>query len=170
VPALPLLPTTVVGGYAIPSWLWEHLVELYNRCFEGVQVERRFYHVCFGTLEGFSISERSYRPLFPALLDARADQFVLELANRELSEVELWSELQIPSELGAGVIDTKSFYVERPEVVARRIRRVLEHVPAERLWLNPDCGLARMPRHLARRKLHALVDGTRLVRAEMEKR
>lgn len=143
------------------------LVDLYNRCVEGVKVERLFYHICFGTLEGFSFSERSYRLLFPVILGVRADQLVFEFANRELAEIGLWREFDCPKELGAGVVDTKSFYIEKPEVVARRIRTILEHVPAERLWVNPDCGLARMPRYLALAKLRAMVAGTRMVREEL---
>jgi len=145
----------------------KQLVELYNRCFEGVRVERRFWHVCFGTLEGFAYGERSYRPLFPALHDAVADQLVLEFANRQMAEAGLWRELDCRKELGAGVLDLKNFYVEKPEDVAGRIRRLLEAVPSERLWINPDCGLARLPRHLAVAKLRAMVAGTRLVRAEL---
>ena len=143
------------------------LVDLYNRCVEGVKVDRLYYHICFGTLEGFSFSERSYRSIFPAILGVKADQLVFEFANRELAEIGLWREFGCPKELGAGVIDTKSFYIEKPEVVAGRIRKILEHVPAERLWVNPDCGLARMPRYLAVAKLRAMVAGTRMVREEL---
>ena len=145
----------------------KHLVELYDRCFEGVTVERRFWHICFGTLEGFGFGERTYRPLFPAIASASADQLVFEFANREMAETELWREFDCPKELGAGVLDLKNFYVENPDLVARRIRRLLESVPAERLWINPDCGLARLPRHLAFAKLQALVAGTRQIRAEL---
>jgi 5-methyltetrahydropteroyltriglutamate--homocysteine methyltransferase len=147
----------------------KHLVELYDRCFEGVTVERRFWHICFGTLEGFGFGERTYRPLFPAISSVSADQLVFEFANREMAETELWRELDCPKELGAGVLDLKNFYVESPELVARRIRRLLESVPAERLWINPDCGLARLPRHLAFAKLQALVTGTRQIRAELRR-
>lgn len=145
----------------------KRLVELYDRCFDGVAVTRRFWHICFGTLDGFGYGERSYRPLFPAISSASADQLVFEFANREMAESDLWREFDCPKELGAGVLDLKNFYVESPELVARRIRRLLESVPAERLWINPDCGLARLPRHLAFAKLQALVAGTKLVRAEI---
>jgi len=145
----------------------KRLVELYDRCFEGVAVTRRFWHICFGTLEGFGFGERTYRPLFPMISSASADQLVFEFANREMAETELWREFDCPKELGAGVLDLKNFYVESPELVARRIRRMLESVPAERLWINPDCGLARLPRHLAFAKLQALVIGTRQVRQEL---
>ena len=92
---------------------------------------------------------------------------MFEFANREMAETALWREFDCPKELGAGVLDLKNFYVETPELVARRIRRVLESVPAARVWINPDCGLARLPRHLAFAKLKALVAGTRQVRDEL---
>jgi 5-methyltetrahydropteroyltriglutamate--homocysteine methyltransferase len=154
----------VYQGFIMES---KRLVELYDRCFDGVVVERRFWHICFGTLEGFGFGERSYRPLFPAICGSSADQLVFEFANREMAETELWREFDCPKELGAGVLDLKNFYVESAELVARRIRRVLESVPAERLWINPDCGLARLPRHLAFAKLQALVAGAQQVRAEL---
>jgi len=145
----------------------KRLVELYDRCFEGVGVDRRFWHICFGTLEGFGFGERTYRPLFPTIASAAADQLVFEFANREMAECDLWREFDCGTELGAGVLDLKNFYVESPELVARRIRRMLESVPAEKLWINPDCGLARLPRHLAFAKLQALVTGTQIVRQEL---
>jgi 5-methyltetrahydropteroyltriglutamate--homocysteine methyltransferase len=150
------------------SFLMEpkQLIELYDRCFDGVAVERRFWHICFGTLEGFGYGERTYRPLFPAICGVSADQLVFEFANRELAETTLWREFDCPKELGAGVIDLKNFYVESPELVARRIGRLLESVKAEKLWVNPDCGLARLPRHPAFAKLQALVAGAQKVRAE----
>ena len=145
----------------------KRLVELYDRCFDGVAVDRRFWHICFGTLEGFGFGERTYRPLFPTMTGVSADQLVLEYANREMAESGLWREFDCPKELGAGVLDLKNFYVETPDLVARRIRRMLESVPADRLWINPDCGLARLPRHLAFAKLQALVTGTQRVRQEL---
>jgi 5-methyltetrahydropteroyltriglutamate--homocysteine methyltransferase len=51
--------------------------------------------------------------------------------------------------------------------VAGRIRRALAHVPAERLWVVPDCGFWETPRAAAVAKLRAMVAGTRLVRQEL---
>ena len=66
--------------------------------------------------------QRTYAPYFPGVLDARTDQFVLEFASRELSEIDLWPQWAADRELGAGLIDVKSFYPETPQDVARRIR------------------------------------------------
>jgi 5-methyltetrahydropteroyltriglutamate--homocysteine methyltransferase len=57
--------------------------------------------------------------------------------------------------------------VETPEQVADRVRRVLDVVPAERVYLTTDCGLRNLPRIVAKMKLKALADGAALVREEL---
>jgi 5-methyltetrahydropteroyltriglutamate--homocysteine methyltransferase len=112
--------------------------------------------------------KRTYRPLFPGILAVKAEQFALEFSNREMSEVELWSEYGGDRELAAGVIDVKSMYLETPEDVAERIRIVLKHVKPEKLYLTCDCGFSASSRGLARAKLQALVAGAEIVRKELQ--
>jgi 5-methyltetrahydropteroyltriglutamate--homocysteine methyltransferase len=57
--------------------------------------------------------------------------------------------------------------VETPETVAKRIRRALPHVPAERIVVAPDCGLKYLPREVAFGKMCAMVEGTKIVRREL---
>lgn len=144
----------------------EEMARLFNLATEGVRAKLA-YHVCFGNRHGRARFRRSYAPYFPGLLRARADQFVLEFASRELSELELWKEYADGRELGAGVVDVKSFAVETPGEVAERIHRVLRVCPAEKLTVNPDCGFGWSPRALANQKLHALVQGAALVRRDL---
>ena len=47
------------------------------------------------------------------------------------------------------------------------IRQCLEHAPADRLVLTPDCGLSQTARWAARQKLANMVAGVRLVREEL---
>ncbi len=56
---------------------------------------------------------------------------------------------------------------ETAEDVADRVRHGLEVVPAERLVINPDCGLRHVPVAIARAELQAMVDGAAIVRAEL---
>jgi len=65
------------------------------------------------------------------------------------------------------VIDVKTPEVEPAELVASRIRRALEYVPADRLMINPDCGLRHLAPEIAIAKLHAMVAGVAMVRAEL---
>jgi len=141
-------------------------VKMFNACVEGVRTKIG-YHVCFGNLLSRPRGKRSYRWLFPKLLDCKCQQFVFEYANREMAEIEMWKEVGVDREVACGVIDVKSFYVETPEDVAERLRRCLQFIPLEKLSAIPDCGFFPVPRWLAAEKLKRLVAGTKLVRREV---
>jgi 5-methyltetrahydropteroyltriglutamate--homocysteine methyltransferase len=143
------------------------MVEALNAAVEGVRA-RLALHVCFGNAHNNSFATpRRYRPLYPKILDARVDQFVFEYANREMAEIELWSEFPSDKEVAVGVIDVKAFRVETAEEVADRVRLALKHIRPERLWLVPDCGLWETPRWVGVAKLRSMVEAARVVRREV---
>lgn len=144
----------------------DEAVKLFNKTVEGVNVKIAL-HICFGNNQGRPAMKRTYKPLFPGILDAKADQFALEYANREMAELELWSQYGGDRELAAGVVDVKSMYLETPEDIAERVRTVLQHVAPEKLYLTCDCGFSASSRGLARAKLQALVNGAKIVRREV---
>jgi 5-methyltetrahydropteroyltriglutamate--homocysteine methyltransferase len=120
-------------------------------------------HLCFGNYMGRPLARRTYRPVLDQLQGFRVAELVLEFANRELAELDLLEDLTDRFDIAAGIIDVKNSYVETPDDVAERIDRVLEHVPAERLSLVPDCGFSQTARPVAKAKLRALVAGRDLV-------
>ena len=128
-------------------------------------------HLCFGNFLGRPLAPRTYRPILRAMQGFAVDELVLEFANREMSEVELLSELTSAGrDVAIGVIDVKNSYVETADDVARRAELVLDAgVPSDRLTLVPDCGFSQTARHLAVAKLHALVDGRDLVRGHVSR-
>jgi 5-methyltetrahydropteroyltriglutamate--homocysteine methyltransferase len=144
----------------------EEMARLFNLATDGVKATLGF-HICFGNRFGRSRFDRSYAPYFPGLLKARADEFVLEFASREMAELDLWKKYGDGRGLGAGVVDVKGFYTDTPQDVAARIRRVLEVCPAERLTVNPDCGFGWSPRYMCNQKLGALAAGAGIVRTEL---
>lgn len=124
-------------------------------------------HICYGNRYGKPSWEGSYRYLFPTILDAKVHQLTLEFARRGGDDLDLFRQFAPPFELGLGAIDVKDFTVESADLVASRIRQALEFVPADRLYVNPDCGLRHLPRELAFQKLRAMVAGAHIVRAEL---
>src|SRR5881628_2428491 len=138
-----------------------------NRAMEGV-TSKLAVHVCFGNLYGRPFNAvRDYRNEIGTVSDIHAAQIVLEFANRGMEDLAQLKEWPRDKELGAGVIDVKAFRSETGADVAERIRNLLRYVPADRLWLNPDCGFWETPRWVCQRKLRALVDGARSVRKEL---
>jgi 5-methyltetrahydropteroyltriglutamate--homocysteine methyltransferase len=124
-------------------------------------------HVCYGNRYARPSWEGHYDFLFPAVKAARVDQIVLEFARKGLDDLRLIGQYDWDKWLGFGVIDVKTPAVEPPELVAGRIRRALEYVPADRLMINPDCGLRHLAPEVARQKLRAMVAGVAAVRAEL---
>src|SRR5262249_16024550 len=144
----------------------EEMARLFNMATEGVKAKLGF-HVCFGNRFGRSRFDRSYRPYFPGLLKARANQFVLEFAGRELSEVDLWKEYGGGSELGRGGSDVKRCLPDGGEDGARRSERVVSVCRAEKLTVNPDCGFGWSPRYMCNQKIAALGAGAALARQRL---
>jgi len=144
----------------------ELAVEAVNIVTEDVNVSWAL-HVCYGNRYARPTWEGHYDFLFPAVKAARVDQVVLEFARKGLDDLRLIRQNGWDKWLGLGVIDVKNPEVEAAELVASRIRRALEYVPADRLMINPDCGLRHLAPEVTRQKLRAMVAGVALVRAEL---
>ncbi len=154
-------------SYAVHPDAPAAFVDLFNRTVDGVDA-RIGLHLCFGNFVGRPVAHRTYKPLFPFILDARADEIAMEFANRELAEIELTARVaEAGKTVAAGLVDVKNYFIEGPELVAERIRSVLDHVAPERLVVTPDCGLSQTARWAARAKLVNMVRGAEIVRKEL---
>lgn len=152
---------TLPGGY--PEW-----VDLFNACVDGITDATIEVHLCFGNFRGRpATADRRYAPLAPYFKDLHADVINMEFANRGMNEADLWPRYGGDAILCAGVIDVKGRSLEPVDVVADRIRALLKQVPANRLWLAPDCGFSQTVRWLAVQKLATLAKAARIVRQEV---
>lgn len=143
-------------------------VNLFNRTVEPVVGRTRLCtHLCFGNYKGRAVGPRQLAPMFPAFLDFHCDEMHVEMASREFAELEIIREIARRHDTAVGIVDVKSYYLETPEDIARRVRRCLEWAPADRLVFAPDCGLSQTARWAARQKLVNLVAGVRRVRREL---
>ena len=155
----------VAVHYLTDPWL----VEATNRALEGLDDMLKFWHVCYGSVDGQpDVPENRIPDVIAYFADCNFDVLSHELSNRDYSEVASFKSFPEDRVLCAGVIDDHNIVVETPEKVADGIRRVLEVVPADRLMVAPDCGLALFPRSVAQKKIRALGEGVRLVRDELK--
>ena len=95
------------------------------------------------------------------------DQFVLDFANRDMVDIAALETLPEDKEVAIGVLDIRTSMIESPEQIAERIRKVIEVVPPERVYLTTDCGMKPLARMVAKLKLKALVEGAQIVRDEI---
>jgi 5-methyltetrahydropteroyltriglutamate--homocysteine methyltransferase len=138
-------------------------VEAINIVTHGVDVTWGL-HVCYGNRYARPSWEGHYDFLFPAVLDAKVDQLILEFGRKGYEDLPVIQRLGWDRALGLGVVDVKSKRIESAELIATRIRKALDTFPAEKLIINPDCGLRHLPADVARAKLAAMVEGTIAVR------
>jgi 5-methyltetrahydropteroyltriglutamate--homocysteine methyltransferase len=144
----------------------EWLVKAFNHLVDGLKVKLAL-HICYGNYQLKRLFKGQYEELFPQILNINAHQLSMEFAVSDGVGLDLFRRYSTQKEVVVGVIDVKDERVETPEVVALRIRRALEYIPVERLYVSPDCGMKFMPRDRAFAKLKAMVEGARLVRKEL---
>jgi 5-methyltetrahydropteroyltriglutamate--homocysteine methyltransferase len=137
-----------------------------NAVVEGVSANVTL-HICYGNRYGKPSFEGSYRYLFPGVLEANVQAISLEFARRGEDDLRLFKEFNVPFALGFGVVDVKTHDIESSGLVADRIRRALDVIPADRLVINPDCGCVHLPRDVAFNKLKSMAEGARQVREEL---
>ena len=139
---------------------------LFNDAVAGVRHRVRLAaHLCFGNYLGRPLAKRAYRPVLEQALRFDVEELVLEWANREMAELDVAADIAAAGrDLGAGVVDVKSYHLETADEVAERIEAVLRAgVPEDRLLLVPDCGFSQTARWATKPKLRALVEGRDLV-------
>jgi 5-methyltetrahydropteroyltriglutamate--homocysteine methyltransferase len=133
-------------------------VDHLERCFHGLpEGVTRTVHICCGypvhldQEDYVKAAPETYFELTSALEEAAIDAVSIEDAHRpnDLALLERFPKTTVI----LGVVAIAVSRIEAVEAIADRLRRALEHIDAARLWVAPDCGLAMLPRGIARQKL-----------------
>ena len=143
-----------------------------ERAIEGLKCETAV-HICYGYgikantdwKKTLGSEWRQYEEIFPRLQASSIDTISLECQNSRVP-MELL-ELVRGKKVMVGAIDVASHDIETPEQVADTLRKALKYVDADKLCPCTNCGMAPLPRHVARGKLHALTAGAEIVRREL---
>ncbi|RYJ25365.1 5-methyltetrahydropteroyltriglutamate-- homocysteine methyltransferase [Streptomyces sp. L-9-10] len=148
------LPLRTAGHAAYLDWA----TESFRLTTSGVRPDTQIHtHMCYA----------EFGDIVQAIDDLDADVISLEAAR---SHMQVASELAAhgyPREAGPGVYDIHSPRVPGVDEAAALLRKGLEAIPADRLWVNPDCGLKTRGWPETRASLENLVSAARTVRAEL---
>jgi len=107
---------------------------------------------------------RQYEEAFPKLQKSSIDIISLECHNSRVPMDLI--ELIRGKKVMVGAIDVATHTIETPEEVANTLRKALQFVDIDKLYPCTNCGMAPLPRHVARGKLSALTAGAEIVRSE----
>jgi 5-methyltetrahydropteroyltriglutamate--homocysteine methyltransferase len=118
-------------------------VEALNHALSGIPPEQLRMHLCWGNYEGPHHCDVALADVIDIVLEARPAAIALEAANpRHAHEWALFETVKLPDGklLIPGVIESKSNFVEHPELVAQRIGRYANLVGRENVMAGSDCG------------------------------
>jgi 5-methyltetrahydropteroyltriglutamate--homocysteine methyltransferase len=114
-------------------------------------------HACFGAFE----------TIYPGLLDLPVDNLDLAISHSALDLLAMFRKDPFTKDLSLGVLDVHSHAVEAADDVLARIRRGTAVLPADRIWVDPDCGLKTRTVEESRAKLAAMMAAVRTARADL---
>jgi 5-methyltetrahydropteroyltriglutamate--homocysteine methyltransferase len=134
--------------------------------------ERMRMHVCWGNYEGPHHCDVPFADIVDLVFTARPHAIAFEAANpRHAHEWRIFEDVELPDGkvLIPGVIESKSNFIEHPELIAQRIRRYTDLVGRDRVQAGSDCGYgtwvgqAAVDPDVVWAKLAALREGAELV-------
>ncbi len=122
---------------------------------DGLDV-KKIVHICFGKIEY----------ILPYILEFPVDQFDLEFKNSNFRLLPYLKEYGYDKELGYGVIDVHTTQIESVDEIVEDIEKIMQLgiLSPEKIYIDPDCGLKRLPRDIARQKLKNMVEAAKIAR------
>lgn len=109
-----------------------------------------------------------FNDILPAIAAMDADVITIETSRSAMELLDGFGEFFYPNEIGPGIYDVHSPHVPTFEVMEQLMKRAFEVIPAERLWVNPDCGLKTRDWGETKVALQNMVSVARSLRIELE--
>ena len=150
-------------------------IEALNHATANIDPERMRMHVCWGNYEGPHHHDVPFRDIVDLVFAARPRAIAFEAANpRHAHEWQLFEDVELPEGklLIPGVLESKSNFIEHPELIAQRIGRYAKLVGRENVIAGSDCGYgtwvgqAAVDADVTWAKFAALAEGARLASLE----
>jgi len=82
-----------------------------------------------------------FNDIIESIADMDADVITIETSRSDMELLEAFENFQYPNQIGPGVYDIHSPNIPTQGHIVNLMQKAAERIPAERLWVNPDCGL-----------------------------
>ncbi|MDP9125807.1 MAG: 5-methyltetrahydropteroyltriglutamate--homocysteine S-methyltransferase, partial [Pseudomonadota bacterium] len=123
-------------GLPLRKSQWKHYldwaVESFRITANGVADETQIHtHMCYS----------EFNDIIASIADMDADVITIETSRSDMELLDVFDHFSYPNEIGPGVYDIHSPNIPTQEHIVQLMKKAAERIPAERLWVNPDCGL-----------------------------
>ena len=146
-------------------------VDALNYSLEGIDADKVRLHLCWGNYEGPHRCDIPLNKIIDIAFKANVSGISFEAANpRHAHEYVIFDDLKIPDDivLIPGVVESKSNFIEHPELIAQRIEQIAKRVGRENVIAGTDCGFgtwvgqAAVETEIVWAKLAAMAEGAKI--------
>lgn len=82
-----------------------------------------------------------FNDIIAAVADMDADVITIETSRSDMELLDAFEDFEYPNAIGPGVYDIHSPNIPSEQQMVALMQKAAQRIPAERLWVNPDCGL-----------------------------
>jgi 5-methyltetrahydropteroyltriglutamate--homocysteine methyltransferase len=123
-------------GLPLRTREWNHYlnwaVAAFRLCANGVKDETQIHtHMCYS----------EFNDIIEAIANMDADVITIETARSNMELLSAFERFDYPNDIGPGVYDIHSPNIPPVQQVVKLMQKAAKRIPAQRLWVNPDCGL-----------------------------
>ncbi len=106
-----------------------------------------------------------FRDIMASVAAMDADVILIETTRSQMALLDVFRQFRYPNEIGLGVYDIHSPRIPSSEEMEELLRKALEVLPADQIWVVPDCGLKTRRWEEVRPSLTHMVEAARRIRA-----
>ncbi|HEY0296344.1 MAG TPA: 5-methyltetrahydropteroyltriglutamate--homocysteine S-methyltransferase [Bordetella sp.] len=133
-------------------------VQAFRVTANGVRDETQIHtHMCYS----------EFNDIIASIADMDADVITIETSRSDMELLDAFDDFAYPNEIGPGVYDIHSPNIPSREQMEGLMRKAAQRIPAQRLWINPDCGLKTRGWSEVVPALRNMVAAARVLRAEL---
>ena len=135
-------------------------VDAFRLASSGVRDETQIHtHLCYA----------EFSDIVESIAALDADVISIEASRSNMDLLDAFAKFRYPNEIGPGVYDIHSPRVPETEEIMGRLQKALRAIPAEMLWVNPDCGLKTRGWPEVHAALRNMVEAAKSLRRTMAK-
>ena len=143
---------------------WDNYLQWAVRAFRvaanGVDDRTQIHtHMCYS----------EFNDIIEAIAEMDADVVTIETSRSAMELLDVFEAFEYPNAIGPGIYDIHSPLVPTVERMTELLQQAAERIPAERLWVNPDCGLKTRGWPEVRAALSNMVEAARRLREQQRK-
>ncbi|HET9048336.1 MAG TPA: 5-methyltetrahydropteroyltriglutamate--homocysteine S-methyltransferase [Chiayiivirga sp.] len=114
-----------------PQYL-EWAIESFRITANGVADDTQIHtHMCYS----------EFNDILPSIAAMDADVITIETSRSDMELLDAFRDFDYPNQIGPGVYDIHSPNIPTQDAMVELMQLAAQRIPAERLWVNPDCGL-----------------------------